>query len=56
MSYVEYYDGLVDQLKDNLTAEFNGYIEKLKTGLQLSERIKALLPKKVTIFLKGKLK
>ena len=34
----------------------NGYIEKLKTGLQLSERIKALLPKKVTIFLKGKLK
>ena len=34
----------------------NGYIEKLKTGLQLSERIKALLPQKVTIFLKGKLK
>ena len=34
----------------------NGYIEKLKVGLRLSERIKALLPKKVTIFLKGKLK
>lgn len=38
MSYVEYYDGLVDQLKDNLTAEFNGYIEKLKS-LEVDEII-----------------